>query len=400
MEKQRLPSTITLFILVSIASIAAVLYTPALPQFKTFFNIDSDRVQWTVNLFLFGYAIGQLIYAPFSNRFKRRNTLFLGLSLSCLGAGICILSYFSQEYFVLLLGLLVMSLGSSAGLSLAFTIINDVYDHQLARKVIPMVTLAFSVMPGLGVFLGGFLVDNLHWSSCFVFLLGYFLFVGILVYLLPETCKRTDPNALNLANIFGSYKAVITSRTLWHYSLIWGFCTAIVYIFATTAPLIVITHMKVNPSVYGTFNLLTSVGFISGTLFTRSMVSRLTPLQMMTVGLFIALIGSVLLVGLSWLTKLGPWGVFLSMFFIFLGLPPIFSTASSLAVRDLPDKASASSLMTFINMAVTVVLLFSVGLIPGDPEQVMAEVFLLILLVMGSFILSSRSIETKPPSIV
>ena len=192
LQNKKLPSTITLFILVSIASVAAVLYTPAFPQLKTFFNIDSDTVHWTVNLFLFGYALGQLIYAPFSNRFNRRNTLFLGLSLSCVGAGICFISYFSQEYYVLLFGLLVMSLGSRAGLSLAFTFINDVYDHHQARKVIPMVTLAFSVMPGLGIFLGGFLVDRFHWSSCFVFLLAYFLFVGVLVYLMPETCIKNS----------------------------------------------------------------------------------------------------------------------------------------------------------------------------------------------------------------
>lgn len=390
MGNHKPPSTIILFILISVASVAAVIYTPALPQIKSFFNIDSDKVSWAVNLFLLGYAVGQLIYAPLSNRFNRRHTLFCGLSLASVGAGICILSYYLQNYYVLLLGLLVTSLGSCAGLTLAFTIINDVYDAHQSRKVIPMVTLSFSIMPGLGVFVGSFLVDRFYWPVCFVFLLGYFLFVGLLVYLLPETCKRTDPNALQLSNIYGRFKEVFSSGKLWYYSLLWGFCTSIVYIFAATAPLVVITQMQVDPSVYGMFTLITSFGLLSGTLFTRLMVSLLSPVQMMISGLLIGLVGSVSFVLLSLFTVIGPWEIFCCMFFVFFGLPAIFTTASSLAAKGQNDKASASSVMTFINMGVTVALFFGVTLLPGDPERVLPEVVLVILLAIALFIFSSR----------
>ena len=363
MGNHKPPSTIILFILISVASVAAVIYTPALPQIKSFFNIDSDKVSWAVNLFLLGYAVGQLIYAPLSNRFNRRHTLFCGLSLASVGAGICILSYYLQNYYVLLLGLLVTSLGSCAGLTLAFTIINDVYDAHQSRKVIPMVTLSFSIMPGLGVFVCSFL---------------------------PETCKRTDPNALQLSNIYGRFKEVFSSGKLWYYSLLWGFCTSIVYIFAATAPLVVITQMQVDPSVYGMFTLITSFGLLSGTLFTRLMVSLLSPVQMMISGLLIGLVGSVSFVLLSLFTVIGPWEIFCCMFFVFFGLPAIFTTASSLAAKGQNDKASASSVMTFINMGVTVALFFGVTLLPGDPERVLPEVVLVILLAIALFIFSSR----------
>jgi MFS family permease len=345
-----------------------------------------------VNLFLFGFAVGQLVYAPFSNRFNRKTTLFAGLILASFGALICSLSYFLQAFSILLCGLLAMSLGASVGLSLTFTIINDSYDTEKARKVIPLVTLSFSVMPGLAVLVGGVIVSHFEWPGCFHFLLGYFLFAIYLVYLLPETSKILDPDALRWKNIFSRYKTVFLNKTIWLFSLKWGLCTAIVYIYAAEAPLIVIEKMKVSPERYGTLNLVTSAGFITGTLLTRLLVSKISPLPMMLAGLMAALFGSVLLIVFSNEDTMNPWSVFLPMFFVFFGLPAVFSTASSLALRELLDKATASSFMTFINMSAAVVSLMLIVMVPGDPERVMEEFIVGILLIIAALIAySSRA---------
>lgn len=387
--ERRLPSTATLFILVSVASVAAVLFTPGLPEMRIFFNISSDQVHWTVNIFLFGFALGQLVYAPFSNRFNRKSTLFAGLMIASFGALVCSVSYYLQAFWFLLFGLLVMSLGSSVGLSLTFTIINDSYETEKARKVIPLVTLAFSVMPGLAVFAGGVIVSQFNWLGCFLFLLGYFMCVIWLVHCLPETSKTFDPHALRWSNIYTRYKTVFLNKTIWLFSLKWGLCTAIVYIYAAEAPLIVIEKMKVSPERYGTFNLVTSAGFITGTLITRLLVSGISPLPMMLSGLAASCFGSILLFVLSNKSPMNPWSVFLPMFFVFLGLPAIFSTASSLALKELQDKATASSFMTFINMLAAVFSLILIVMVPGDPERVMEEFIIGLLLIIAALILFS-----------
>lgn len=52
-----------LLLLISFASVNAVLFTPGLPEIASFFNLSNDQAQLTISLFLIGYAGGQLVYA-------------------------------------------------------------------------------------------------------------------------------------------------------------------------------------------------------------------------------------------------------------------------------------------------------------------------------------------------
>jgi MFS transporter, DHA1 family, multidrug resistance protein len=62
---------------------------PAMPLIGQEFAASPQRVQLTLSLFMFGYAFGQILAGPLSDRFGRRPTLLIGLSvytLSGLGA--------------------------------------------------------------------------------------------------------------------------------------------------------------------------------------------------------------------------------------------------------------------------------------------------------------------------
>lgn len=63
---------------VCIASISATIITPALPQIENTYSLNYGDVQWVVSIFLMGYVVGQLIYAPLANRFGRLNALRTG----------------------------------------------------------------------------------------------------------------------------------------------------------------------------------------------------------------------------------------------------------------------------------------------------------------------------------
>lgn len=65
-------SFVTLLLLISFASVNAVLFTPALPSITAFFGITEHAAQQTITSFLVGYAIGQLIYGPTANRYGRK----------------------------------------------------------------------------------------------------------------------------------------------------------------------------------------------------------------------------------------------------------------------------------------------------------------------------------------
>ncbi len=163
------PKLVCLIILSAFASMGAVLMTPALPEIVRYFHITQGKAQLTVTLFLVGYAFGQLIYGPLANRYGRKPAFYVGIGVATLGSIFSILSSPTHSFELLLFGRLCEALGSSVGLVISFTIISDFYYPDQSRRIMSYMMMAFAIVPGVAVFLGGFIAQYLNWESCFYF---------------------------------------------------------------------------------------------------------------------------------------------------------------------------------------------------------------------------------------
>src|SRR5271156_684920 len=122
---------LTLLLMISFASVNAVLFTPALPNIAHFFAISDSTAQLTITWFLIGYALGQLLYGPLANRFGRKKALFVGIGLQIISSFICVASGLAHTYWLLVTGRLLLALGSGVGLKMAFTLVNECYPAQI-----------------------------------------------------------------------------------------------------------------------------------------------------------------------------------------------------------------------------------------------------------------------------
>src|SRR5262245_5450852 len=116
MKTSEHPSFFTLILLISFASVNAVLFTPALPAIAHYFNVTNDTAQLTMIWFLVGYTLGQLAYSPFANRYGRKPALFLGIGLQIISSVLCVISGYLHLYFILITGRFLLALGSGVGL--------------------------------------------------------------------------------------------------------------------------------------------------------------------------------------------------------------------------------------------------------------------------------------------
>lgn len=368
------PPLFSLIVLISLGSVAAVLFTPGLPAIKQQLTVSPDTVQWTVTIFMIGYALGQLIYGPVTNRIQRKPTLYLGISIGIIGSLLSATASPLNSFSILLIGRFLQAIGTSCGLTMTLTIINDIYATEKSRKIIAFTSSAFAILPGLAVYIGGILVSHINWEATFYFLAFYCVFAFILCILLPETSKQTNPYALKLKNIIKQYKAVGASTQLWCYSLMWGLCTSIVYVFAATAPIIAISIIGLSPSIYGAFNLFPSTGLLSGTVLAGIISHHLKARTVILIGITLTTISCFILLIFAW-SGFNEWKLFIPMFFIYSGIPFILSNASALATKNTSDKATASSLLSFINMSTSVIALLVIGTVHEHPEYIMSEVF-------------------------
>jgi MFS transporter, DHA1 family, multidrug resistance protein len=376
------PSLFTLILLISFGSVGATLFTPGLPSIANFFQVNITSAQLTVTLFLIGYAAGQLLYGPLSNRFGRKPALYLGISLEIISALFCALAAPLHSFTLLVVARLLMALGASVGLKMTFTLIADCYSQQEATRLIASLLFAFAITPGLGVTLGGFLVEIFNWQTCFYFLATYGVFLLVLCMHLPETHSSLDHTALHFKKIFHNYRAQLKNKQLLFCALLLGCGTAVVYAFAALAPFIAEKFLHITPAQYGLYNLIPSVGMVFGSLLATYLSHRQPAQAIIKLGILSAGFGVLIILIAFCSNYINPYTLFLPMIIIYLGFSLVFANASSLATSQASNKANASAMMNFINMATAVICVLLLGLAPSN------SVLLMPLLYCGLMIAS------------
>jgi MFS family permease len=73
---------------------------------------------------------------------------------------------------------------------MSYTMVSDTLEQADATRMISRFTLAFAVVPGFGIAIGGLLTAWFNWESCFYFLALFGAFVLYLSTKLPETANR------------------------------------------------------------------------------------------------------------------------------------------------------------------------------------------------------------------
>jgi DHA1 family bicyclomycin/chloramphenicol resistance-like MFS transporter len=346
------PSVFSLIILISFPSASAVLMSPTLPDISRAFSISIDQTQWIILLFIIGYALGQILYAPIANRFGRKPAIYTGIVIYFIGNGICFLGIAAHIYVLLLLGRLLLALGSAVGMVISFTMINDSYAPQESRSIIGYTVLAYAFMPALGIFIGGWVTHFFSWIACFDVYVIFGLIVLALSFTLPETLKPSDKAPIHFNSVIARFKAGFSNRQLVLFSCIYGLMASYIYIIASSAPFIAIDRIGLSAAHYGTLIAIPYFGQFIGGTFAGKLSHRLTPYTMMSIGYATAIFGSVLMFLLFLCQWINVYTLIIPMISIMFGLPIVYSATTMMALLNFKDKATGSAIMSFITMSI------------------------------------------------
>ncbi len=366
------PKLLILVLLISFASVSSVLFTPSLPDLAHSFHVPDSVAQWAMTVFMIGYAFGQLPYGPISNRFGRKKAIYIGLSLAIIGALVCLSA---KTFMIFCVGRFIQALGAAAGLKVSFTMIGDMHQGSAATRILSYVMLAFAVMPGVGVAIGGFLTVSYGWEGCFAFLVGYSLLIAFLSSFLPETAHKLDLRALEVKKIGQAMAKQFKDPFLVYHALLMGMGTSLIYLFATVAPSIGIEQMGLTPDAYGLWNLVPSCGMVIGLLTSAHFATRLAPRISMLSGILLSLIGSLVMGGLFSKGFVSPIAFFASGMLLLVGDSIFFGAASGKAISEATDKSNASAVMQFINMGVATTVVLCAGIALPFAPLVLAAIF-------------------------
>lgn len=376
------PHIFSMMLLSVFAVLGALVLTPSLPRISSYFDVSIGVSQLAVTCFLLGYAVGQLLYGPIANRYGRRPAFIVGIVLATLGSLFSILSSSADSFTLLVFGRFLEAAGSSAGLVVSITVINDFYTPKGVRQSMAWIMLAFSIMPGIAILLGGLFAQYLDWQACFYFLLAYGLFLGIPVWLLPETIEVRDQDALNHKHLLSKYIKAAKNKQLLAFGAMSGFSSALLYVYGAEGPFIGIKMLGLTAAVYGLVALTPYIGTLVGSLI-NSRLSDIDSKKIMLVGFAFELVGAVfMLIAFLW-GAVSIYSMLILMALLCIGHSFLIPSAYSLAMETAEDKSNGSAVLGFVNMFMPVIITLLLGLLHVASAWIMPALFLVSLGLMA-----------------
>lgn len=384
------PHLLCLILLISFPSISVVLISPALPAISNALSISNAYAQQLITLAIVGYTFGQLLYSPFANRYGRKVAIYIGLAVYVLSCVVCLVGIHMRAMPILLFGRLLMALGASVGMTISFTVINDFYHPHQARTVVSYTVLSYAFIPALAVLTGGFITSHFSWVGCFYFYLAYSAVVMIATWRLPETMSEKNLSALNFTPLLRNFKSAFSHGRLIIFSLIYGVMTGYIYVTATGAPFIGIDILGYSPMSYGLLLLLPYFGQALGSLTGGKVNSLFTEYTVLNVAYAAVVVGSILMLGCFAVGWVNAWTLVVPIFVIMFGLPISYSVVTVMALKHFDDKATGSSVMSFLAMAVTLVITLLFSTLPSAHVLVLPITYVTLSIVATSVLFVAK----------
>lgn len=344
-----LGSILLLTALAAVGQFASNVYTPALPFVATSLGVDASAAQLTLAIFLFAFAVSQLVYGPLADRFGRRPVLFVGLTLFLAGTLACALA---DSLTMLLWARAIQAMGAAGGLVVSRAATRDSFDGVELARAFAAITIAFALVPGLTPLIGGVVQELAGWREIFWLTLA----VGVAVTLvaatkLPETA-RSRTARIDACEVGRGYGAVLRDRTAVSYALTAGLVFGAMSAFFAASPALYIGHLGVGPAEYGLYPPLAVTGFVIGGIITRRLAGRVAARRIAGTGLAIMGVGLVLMLTVPALGLVHKHVFNAAMIVIVTGLGVFLPTSIAQVLSRFPDRAgTAAALQGFIQMS-------------------------------------------------
>lgn len=356
-------------------------YLPALPALARALDTDTAGAQLTLSVYLIGFAFGQLILGPLSDRYGRRPVMLAGMAVYVLAAAACALA---TSIAALVAARFVMALGACAGPVLGRAVVRDVYGPHDAARTLSHIATGTALAPLMAPLLGGWLTTLFGWRSTFVALTLFALVLTVMTWqLLRETNLNPDPHAVRPLRMLANYRALLGDRQYRGALLTGSGAFAALFAFISAAAFVFIDLFGMTPVQMGFAFGINVTGFMVGSSLSARLSHRLGPARLLRSGALLGAAGGIALAGLSLAGIETAAAVIVPMWTITLACGLLLPNATALALANYPHMAgAAASLLGFAQMGLGAAVGLAVGHSIGDSARPMT------LMVAASMLLS------------
>ena len=268
-------SRLTGAVLVAMTALAALsidITLPSLPATQRSFGSDVATTQLTLSVFFFGFACGQLVVGPLSDRFGRRPIVIGGMVGYALASVVCA---FAPSIEALIAARLVQALCACSGPVLGRAIVRDLYGPERAARMLANMMAVFALVPAFAPVIGGMIESMLgwRWSYALVAFYGACLVVAI-VWRIDETNRAPNLRALSPRHLAKNYGSLLASRTFMSFALGNCFASGGLLAYISGSSFVMIEAFGVKPAEFGFFFGSIAIGVMAGSRVAARMTGR------------------------------------------------------------------------------------------------------------------------------
>ena len=256
------------------------LYLPAMPMLMDIMQTSANLIEFSITIYLIGFVLSPVAYGLLADRFGRRPTITLGLSIASLGALIALLSTHITPF---LIGRLLQGLGAGVTLPLFRTLIRDLIAGRQMARVSSYASMLLNLSPVLGMVIGSYLVHYLSWQWCFVIIISSYVAYLIVMWLL---CKETLHQSvhINVDNLKRNIMILFADRTFMCVSVLSGLGMSISFAYVTAGAIIFKHQFHISTVTYGWQGLAICAAVILGKLTNAQLLKHYRIATMIVIG--------------------------------------------------------------------------------------------------------------------
>ena len=345
--------------LTALGPLSMDMYLPSLPDIAHVLDAPTAHVQLTVSSYLIGFAVGQVVYGPLSDRYGRRPVLLAALALylaSTLGCAA------SQSVDVLIGARFLQGIGGSGSIVLSRAIVRDLYSGVRAARELSLMGSIAAFAPIVAPMIGGVFQTAFGWRANFIFMAGAAIItVFVAARLLPETARRRSSEPVSLWSMVRGYGFVLRHRGFLVYLEIITLSYAGLFAWISGASVVLQSIYGFSPVTFGFTFALGAAGFMAGAMIAARLVVRLGLDRTMGLGVILLAGGGFAMAAAVAAGIAGIW-LIVAMAVYLAGLGLAMPQAMAGALTPFPDRAgTAASLMGLVQQTVAAIVAAVIG---------------------------------------
>lgn len=360
-HRRRVLYIILLGALTALGPFTIDLYLPAFPVLEEDFQTTSAAIQLTLTGTMIGFAVGQLVVGPLSDKVGRRIPLIAVTALHVLAS---IAAAVAPDLLLLGGARVVMGIGAAAGGVVAMAVVRDLFGGRRLVVMLSRLALVSGVAPVVAPLIGSWLLGVMPWRGIFVVLAGYgaVMFVAALLFI-PETLPVQRRQERGSTTIWQRYRSVLSDRVFLGVLVIGGMTFSGLFSYLSASPFLFQETHGLNAQEYGWLFATNSVGVVLGVQAASRLAARFGPQWVLAFSTAVLVVSGAAIIVCDQI-GLGFWGTVIPLFVFMTACGFSFPCIQVLAL-DRHGKAAgtAASILGASNNGIAAIISPIVGLI-------------------------------------